>query len=130
MSERHHLSNYDRGRVVERLEAGQSITTVAAAMGESKSVISRLKKAAEGINVLRNYTGDRERLRWCKEHVGWDDQNWSRLMFSDESRFSTSDSSHQLLWRDHGARYAQKFVCERDRYGQGVMMWAREHYAQ
>ncbi|GFT15742.1 hypothetical protein TNCV_4943041 [Trichonephila clavipes] len=36
-------------------------------------------------------------------------------MFSDESRFNmTSDSGHQLLWREHGTRYAYKFVCERD----------------
>ncbi|GFX50100.1 hypothetical protein TNCV_772621 [Trichonephila clavipes] len=28
----------------------------------------------------------RKRLRWCKEHVGWDYQKWSTLMFSDESR--------------------------------------------
>ncbi|GFU52482.1 transposable element Tcb2 transposase [Trichonephila clavipes] len=32
-------------------------------------------------------------------------------MFSDESRFSvTSDSKHQLLWRERRTRYAQKFV--------------------
>ncbi|GFU58133.1 uncharacterized protein TNCV_696471 [Trichonephila clavipes] len=42
----------------------------------------------------------RERLRWCKDHVGWDHQNWSRVMFG-ESRFrATSDSGHQLLWRE------------------------------
>ncbi|GFW95337.1 hypothetical protein TNCV_2970591 [Trichonephila clavipes] len=39
-----------------------------------------------------------------------------------ESRFSvTSDSGHQLLWRERGARYAKKFVCERYRYGLGMM---------
>ncbi|KAF8791716.1 hypothetical protein HNY73_003408 [Argiope bruennichi] len=40
MSAKHHLSAYDRRRAVGRLEAGQSVTTVAAAKG----VISRLKK--------------------------------------------------------------------------------------
>ncbi|GFU57625.1 HTH_Tnp_Tc3_2 domain-containing protein [Trichonephila clavipes] len=55
MSTRHHLSDYDRGQAVGQLEAGQSITTVAAAIGVSKSVISLLKKATEGGNALRKY---------------------------------------------------------------------------
>ncbi|GFV69521.1 hypothetical protein TNCV_2779361 [Trichonephila clavipes] len=41
----------------------------------------------------------RERLHWYKQHVGWDHQNWSRVMFSDKSRYGlTSDYDHQLLW--------------------------------
>ncbi|GFY05526.1 transposable element Tcb2 transposase [Trichonephila clavipes] len=41
------------------------------------------------------------------------------------SRFNvTSDSGHQLLCRERGTRYAQKFVCERDWYSPGVMVWA------
>ncbi|GFW49598.1 hypothetical protein TNCV_2843791 [Trichonephila clavipes] len=53
----------------------------------------------------------RERLLWFKRHVGWDHQNWFRVMFSDECRFSvTSDSGPQLLWRERGTRYAQRFV--------------------
>ncbi|KAF8790128.1 hypothetical protein HNY73_005197 [Argiope bruennichi] len=99
MSARYHLSAYDRGRAVGRLEAGQSVATVAAVMGVSECHLA-IKE------------------RWCKENVGWDIQNWSRVMFSDESRFSvTSDSGHQLLWRERGTRYAQQFVSERDRRG-------------
>lgn len=195
MSARHHLSAYDRGRAVGRLEAGQSVTTVARVMGVAKSVISRLKKAAEGGNAMRKHAGGRgrnttpqedryvslvakrnrhltpsqiaadlatatgtnvsartisrrlnqvglyarkpvqciplqprhrrERSRWCKEHIGWGQQEWSRVMFSDESRFTvTSDSGHQLLWRERGTRYAPQNVQERHRYGQGVMVWA------
>ncbi|GFU78967.1 transposable element Tc1 transposase [Trichonephila clavipes] len=46
-------------------------------------------------------------------------------MFSEEYRFSvTCDSGHQLLWRERGTCYTQKFVCVHDRYGPGVMVWA------
>ncbi|GFX71943.1 transposable element Tcb2 transposase [Trichonephila clavipes] len=38
--------------------------------------------------------------------------------------FQCDDSGHQLPWRERRTRYAQKFVCERDRYGPGVMVWA------
>lgn len=40
-------------------EAGQSISTVAIVMGVSKSVTSRLKKAAEGGHAMRIHTGGR-----------------------------------------------------------------------
>ncbi|KAF8785899.1 hypothetical protein HNY73_011391 [Argiope bruennichi] len=59
MSARYHLSAYDCGRAIGRLEAGQSVTTVAAAMGVSKSVASRIKKAAEGRNALQKHAGGR-----------------------------------------------------------------------
>ncbi|GFX12645.1 hypothetical protein TNCV_3157661 [Trichonephila clavipes] len=55
MSARHHFSSYDCGQEVERLEACQSVTIVAAAMGVSKSVYSRLKKSAECRNALKKH---------------------------------------------------------------------------
>ena len=30
----------------------------------------------------------RERIRWCKEHIGWGHQQWYIVIFSDESRFT------------------------------------------
>ncbi|GFW30041.1 hypothetical protein TNCV_1593591 [Trichonephila clavipes] len=149
MSERHRLRDYDRERAVRRLEIVQSVTTVASAMGVSKSVISRLKKATEGGNALRKHAGGRGRnitpledhyvafmatpqkfhsrpdsYKPCNRYRKMGHQRdtqkspmglWlsiTGLMFSDESRFSvTSDSGHQLMWKERGTRYAQKFVC-------------------
>ncbi|GFU41419.1 transposable element Tcb2 transposase [Trichonephila clavipes] len=46
-------------------------------------------------------------------------------MFSEESHFSVIIYwGHQLLWRERGTRYSQKFVCERDLYYPDVMLWA------
>ncbi|GFT21661.1 hypothetical protein TNCV_617641 [Trichonephila clavipes] len=61
MSVRYHFRDYNRVQSVRRLEAGQSFTTVAAAMGVSKSVISRFKKVAKGVNALRKHAGSRGR---------------------------------------------------------------------
>lgn len=61
MSVRHHLSDFDRGRAIGRLEEGATVTKVAAAMGVSKSVISRLKKSFESGNALRKHAGGRAR---------------------------------------------------------------------
>ncbi|GFV31594.1 transposable element Tcb2 transposase [Trichonephila clavipes] len=43
----------------------------------------------------------RHRLQWCREHKNWTTDQWSRVLFTDESRFSTrSDSQRFLIWRD------------------------------
>ncbi|GFT99734.1 transposable element Tcb1 transposase [Trichonephila clavipes] len=46
------------------------------------------------------------RLTRSREHALWTPQQWSCVMFSDESRFSLqSDSRRTLIWRASGTRY-------------------------
>ncbi|GFS73890.1 spectrin alpha chain, non-erythrocytic 1 [Trichonephila clavipes] len=48
----------------------------------------------------------RLRLTWSRQHALWTTQQWSCVMFSDESRFSLqSDSRRTLIWRAPGTRY-------------------------
>ncbi|GBL84375.1 hypothetical protein AVEN_34034-1, partial [Araneus ventricosus] len=45
----------------------------------------------------------RLRLAWSREHALWTPQQWSCVMFSDESRFSLqSDSRRTFIWRAPG----------------------------
>ncbi|GFW87752.1 transposable element Tc1 transposase [Trichonephila clavipes] len=47
----------------------------------------------------------RRRSLWCREHWNWIDNEWGRVLFTDESRFSlSSDSHHILIWRERGSR--------------------------
>ncbi|GFW54174.1 transposable element Tcb1 transposase [Trichonephila clavipes] len=40
---------------------------------------------------------------WCREHRNWRDNEWGRVLFTDESRFSLSSDSHRILiWRERG----------------------------
>ncbi|GFU23269.1 transposable element Tcb1 transposase [Trichonephila clavipes] len=56
----------------------------------------------------------RLRLTWSREHALWTPQQWSCVMFSDESRFSLqSDSRRTLIWRAPGTRYHQETTIER-----------------
>ncbi|GFV23717.1 HTH_Tnp_Tc3_2 domain-containing protein [Trichonephila clavipes] len=58
------------------------------------------------------------RLTWSREHALWTPQQWSCVMFSDESRFSLqSDSRQILIWRASGTHYHQENTIERHRYG-------------
>ncbi|GFX13707.1 HTH_Tnp_Tc3_2 domain-containing protein [Trichonephila clavipes] len=55
----------------------------------------------------------RMRLTWSREHALWTPQQWSCVMFSDESRFSLlSDSRQTLIWRAPGTRYHQENTIE------------------
>ncbi|GFU58296.1 transposable element Tcb1 transposase [Trichonephila clavipes] len=63
----------------------------------------------------------RLRLTWSREHALWTPQQWSCVMFSDESRFSLqSDSRRTLIWRAPGTRYHQENTIERHR-----LRWCR-----
>ncbi|GFT72055.1 transposable element Tcb2 transposase [Trichonephila clavipes] len=47
----------------------------------------------------------RRRSLWCREHRNWRDNEWRRVFFTDESRFSLSSDSHRILiWRQRGSR--------------------------
>ncbi|GFW90901.1 transposable element Tcb1 transposase [Trichonephila clavipes] len=75
--------------------------------------------------VTLTATGCRLRLTWSREHALWTPQQWSYVMFSDESRFSLqSDSRRTLIWRAPGTRYHQENTIERHRYGgAGWLVW-------
>ncbi|GFW08511.1 transposable element Tcb1 transposase [Trichonephila clavipes] len=67
----------------------------------------------------------RLRLNWSREHAVWTPQQWSCVMFSDESRLSLqSDSRRTLIRRAPGTRYYQENTIERHRYGgAGLLFW-------
>ncbi|GFV83770.1 transposable element Tcb2 transposase [Trichonephila clavipes] len=65
------------------------------------------------------------RLQWCREHKNWTTDQWSRVLFTDESRFSTrSDSQRVLIWSEIGTRFYTSNIKERHHYGgPGVLVW-------
>ncbi|GFY36611.1 transposable element Tcb1 transposase [Trichonephila clavipes] len=67
----------------------------------------------------------RRRSLWCRENRIWRDNEWERVLFTDESRFSLSSDSHRILiWRERGSRNHPSNIIERDKYGgRGVLVW-------
>ncbi|GFV31169.1 transposable element Tcb2 transposase [Trichonephila clavipes] len=60
----------------------------------------------------------RRRSLWGREHRNWRDNEWGRVLFTDESRFSLSRDSHRILiWRERESRNHPLNIIERDRYG-------------
>ncbi|GFS78715.1 transposable element Tcb2 transposase [Trichonephila clavipes] len=68
----------------------------------------------------------RNRLCWAREHVSWTQQQWTSVLFTDESRFTMeSDSGRLLIWREQRTRYHQSNTVERHSYrGGGILVWA------
>ncbi|GFW67895.1 transposable element Tcb2 transposase [Trichonephila clavipes] len=133
-------------------KAGGYVTSVAAEFGINKSVVSRAWKAfqttATGRQVSRftvarrlhkgglfsrrpelclplKVDHRRHRLQWCRENKNWTTDQWSRVLFTNESRFRTrSDSQHVLIWREIGTRFYTSNIKERHHYGgPGVLVW-------
>ncbi|GFV31214.1 transposable element Tc1 transposase [Trichonephila clavipes] len=44
----------------------------------------------------------RRRFLWYRENRNWRDNEWGRVLFTDESRFSLSSDSHRILTGDSG----------------------------
>ncbi|GFU74100.1 transposable element Tcb2 transposase [Trichonephila clavipes] len=63
----------------------------------------------------------RRRSLWCREHRNWRDNEWGRVLFTNESRFSLSSDSHRILiWRERGSRNHPSNIIERDRGAMGL----------
>ncbi|GFW41037.1 transposable element Tcb2 transposase [Trichonephila clavipes] len=67
----------------------------------------------------------RDRREWATEHVNWRRNEWSNVLFSDESRFSFHpDNRRTFIWRDRGSRTNPAFVHESVRFGgAGVLVY-------
>ncbi|GFU81621.1 transposable element Tcb2 transposase [Trichonephila clavipes] len=65
----------------------------------------------------------RRRSLWCREHRNWRDNEWRRVLFTDESRFSLSSDSHRILiWREREAAIIPRTSLKWRWYG-GERVW-------
>ncbi|GFV25868.1 transposable element Tcb2 transposase [Trichonephila clavipes] len=67
----------------------------------------------------------RDRREWATEHVNWRRNEWSNVLFSDESHFSVHPDNRRIfIWRDRGIRNNPAFVHESVRFcGGGVLVY-------
>ncbi|GBM46313.1 hypothetical protein AVEN_88007-1 [Araneus ventricosus] len=65
-------------------------------------------------------------LHRAREHRSWTPEQWSHVLFADESRFNIqNDSRRAIIWREPGTRYRAPNMVERDHYrGDGLPVWA------
>ncbi|GFU65791.1 transposable element Tcb2 transposase [Trichonephila clavipes] len=65
----------------------------------------------------------RDRREWATEHVNWRRNEWSNVLFSDESCFSVHPDNRRIfIWRDRGSRNNPAFVHKSVRFGGGEVL--------
>ncbi|GFV11983.1 transposable element Tcb1 transposase [Trichonephila clavipes] len=131
-------------KVMGKLEEGRSVTSQKKKAGEiARHTTQATGRPISRFTVARRLHGGglfarrpvrcvpltpahrRRRSLWCREHRNWRDNEWERVLFTDESRFSLSSYCHRILiWRERGSRNHPSNIIERDRYGgRGVLVW-------
>ncbi|GFV10014.1 transposable element Tcb2 transposase [Trichonephila clavipes] len=134
MARRNLLEDFTRGRMIGKLEEGRTVTSVAAEFGINKSVVPRAWKAFQTTGTAvrkvgggrpRTTTAGDDRYIILQRAQKLDNCQWSRVLFTDESRFSTrSDSQRVLIWREIGTRFYTSNIKEIHHYGgPGVLVW-------
>ncbi|GFU10197.1 transposable element Tcb2 transposase [Trichonephila clavipes] len=65
----------------------------------------------------------RLRREWATEHVNWRRNEWSNVLFSDESRFSVyPDNRRIFIWMDRGSKNNPAFAHKSVRFGGGGVL--------
>lgn len=67
----------------------------------------------------------RDRLRWCRNRKTWDDEDWKKVIWSDESRFTLfQNDGRTRVWRLQKERYDIECIVPTVKHGGGgVMVW-------
>ncbi|GFX29049.1 transposable element Tcb2 transposase [Trichonephila clavipes] len=73
--------------------------------------------------IRRTSRHRRDRRKWATEHMNWRRNEWSNVLFSDESRFSVHPDNRRIfIWRDRGSRNNPAFVHESVSFGGGGVL--------
>ena len=87
-----------------------------------------LRKAGLGCyrSVKKPFLTDamkQKRIDWCNTHLHWGEDQWERVMFSDESNFKMVRMTSRLVRRPKGERFNPKFLTPTVKHPLWIMVW-------
>ncbi|KAJ4440838.1 hypothetical protein ANN_10685 [Periplaneta americana] len=96
----------------------------------SPAILRQLAPLLQAPVSARTISRTRLKKSWshgalCRERQTWTAEDWNRIVFSDESRFSlSSDDGRVRVWRPRGARLNPTFAVARHTAATaGVLVW-------
>ncbi len=76
------------------------------------------------VKPLLNHRQRQRRLTWAKEKKNWTVAQWSKVLFSDESKFSISFGNQgPRVWRKGGEAHSPSCMKSSVKFPQSVMIW-------
>lgn len=113
------------GRANETREVPISSRTVLRRLSEQG--LCRCKPAAAPVLTRQHKAA---RLAFAREHANWTVEEWSQVLFTDESRFSLQGPDGRMgVWRKSKMRYEQQNFVRRSNYwGGSKMVWGGIQY--
>ena len=84
-----------------------------------------LRSRSEAVRPTLTPAHRLRRRQFVAQHQQWTRNQWARVLFTDESRFTLRFNDGRIrVWRRPGERYADATVREHDQHGGGsVMVW-------
>lgn len=125
LRDRHSTAVDTRRALQEIREVNVSERTVRRRLNEAGLKSRRPNKGPELLQQHRV-----ERLRFALNHVNWNQEEWTRVLFTDESRFCLrSPDGRERVWRRRGERFAPCTFSPRVSFqGGSVMVWGGISY--
>jgi transposase len=99
--------------------ANLSMTTIRRRIhesGEFQSYWAARKPLLTPINKAK-------RLAWCKARVNWTVDQWSNIIWSDESPYVLRYNAKRRVWRRHNERYSDQCVMRTVKHDVKIMVW-------
>ncbi len=76
------------------------------------------------VKLLLNHRQCQRHLTWAKEKKNWTVAQWSKVLFSDESKFCVSFGNQgPRVWRKGGEAYSPSCLKSSVKFSQSVMIW-------
>lgn len=120
-----------RNRRTTAVQIQHRLQTVRRIVVSERTIRRRLKendlssrRPATGPQLLPRHR--RARLQFARLHMNWGIEQWTKVLFTDESRFCLrSPDGRERVWRRRNERFADCTISERVSYNGGsVMVWA------
>lgn len=63
------------------------------------------------------------RVEWALDHLEWSEDDWRRVVWSDESPFVIRSGTRFRVWRTHNERYAPWCTTQTMKHEKKIMVW-------